>query len=174
MATGCVTDGAFQNLDVKGTRYGGKKNVIILIDDRELTADESGSVVFLNHAAKEITLPAAEAGLHFRFVLGIDATAGCTVIAAVGDCFFGQVRVFSTTADQVAANQDLDYATAVAADTTYDHYDFVSNSSTLGGGSGDYVDFYAVDDIAWCGSATLSTVHANPGSIATINNGGAG
>ena len=148
----------------------GKSSAIILDAATELTASQSGTTVLMNVAAVELTLPSAAAGLQFRVILGIDATAGMTVVAASGECFFGQVRVTSTTADQMEV-QDLDYATAVATPGSYDNFDFVSNSATLGGTSGDYVVFTAVDDKAWCASCLLTSVNSNPGTIASINAG---
>ena len=148
----------------------GKSSAIILDAATTLTASQSGSTVLWNVAAAELTLPAAEAGLNFKVIIGVDATAGCTVVAASGDCFFGQIKVVSTTADQTEI-QDIDYATAIAAPGSYDNLDFVSNSATLGGTSGDYVNLVAVDDKAWCASCILTSVHANPATIASINAG---
>ena len=95
----------------------GKSSAIILDAATTLTASQSGSTVLWNVAAAELTLPAAEAGLNFKVIIGVDATAGCTVVAASGDCFFGQIKVVSTTAAQTEI-QDIDYATA-KAETTY-------------------------------------------------------
>ena len=148
----------------------GKSSAIILDAATTLTASQSGTTVLMNVAAVELTLPSAQAGLQFRVIIGIDATAGMTVVAASGDCFFGQVRLISTTEDQTEI-QDVPYATAIAAPGSYDNFDFVSNSATLGGTSGDYVVFTALDDKAWCGSCVLTTVHANPASVAVINAG---
>ena len=45
-------------------------------DSLTLTAAQSGATVFVNAAAKVITLPAAKAGLTFKVILGVDTTAG--------------------------------------------------------------------------------------------------
>ena len=51
------------------------ENVIVLTDDRTLTVAESGSTVMMNHAAKVITLPPAQAGLNFKIGFYQDTTA---------------------------------------------------------------------------------------------------
>ena len=151
--------------------YGrGKMNIITTTAAHTLSADDSGSLIFANVAAAELTLPSAAAGLHFYYMVGIDATAGSTIVAASGDCFFGQVTVISTTDDKTAV-QDIDHATAIASVADYDNFDLVSNSATLGGTSGDVIHLIAVDSTAWLCSTTLTSVNSNPGSIAVINAG---
>ena len=49
----------------------GKHKVMVVTDDTTLTAADSGTTVFVNAAAKVITLPAAKAGLNFKVVFGI-------------------------------------------------------------------------------------------------------
>ena len=137
-------------------------------DSLTLTAAQSGATVFVNAAAKVITLPAAKAGLTFKVILGVDTTAGAQIVAASGDCFFGQIKVLSTTDDKTEV-QDIDYATAIGTVADYDTLDFTSNSATLAGTSGDVIEVIAVDDIAWCVLACLTTVHADPASTAIIN-----
>ena len=146
----------------------GRHEVLVTEDALSLVAAQSGATVFVNAAAKEITLPAAKAGLNYRVILGVDTTAGAKINAASGDCFFGQIKVLSTTDDKTEV-QDIDYATAIATVGDYDVLDFTSNSATLAGTSGDVVEVIAVDDIAWCVLACLTTVHAEPASTAIIN-----
>ena len=89
----------------------GKMNVLTsTAGTLDLSADDSGAVIFLNDANGIVQLPAAEAGLQFKVIIGIDATAGCSILAASGDCFFGQIKVLSTTDDKTEV-QDIDYAT---------------------------------------------------------------
>jgi len=147
----------------------GKMNVIThSAGTTNLIADDTGSVIFVNDADGIVQLPAAAAGLMFKVIIGVDATAGCAIKAASGDCFFGQIKVLSTTDDKTEV-QDIDYATAIATVADYDTLDFTSNSATLAGGSGDVVELICVDATAWCVNATLTTVHAEPASTAIIN-----
>jgi hypothetical protein len=147
----------------------GKMNVLTsTAGTLDLSADDSGAVIFLNDADGIVQLPAAEAGLQFKVIIGIDATAGCAILAASGDCFFGQIKVLSTTDDKTEV-QDIDYATATGTVASYDTLDFTSNSATLAGTSGDVVELLCVDGTAWCVNATLVTVHAEPASTAIIN-----
>jgi len=142
--------------------------VIVAADDYTLVEGDSGATVFVNAAAISITLPAAKAGLKFKVIFGIATTAGADVLAASGDCFFGVVRLGSTTADQAGVPQIITHATAIAAPGSYDTMDFVAATATIGGSAGDTVELVAVDDIAWHVNAELITSNANPGTVAVI------
>ena len=136
-----------------------------------LTAADSGKLIMIGTAAIEVTLPTAAAGLMFDVCLKVESTAGTTIVASSGDCFFGVVDVQSTTVDNTAVTQVIDHATAIGTVTSYDNLDFVHDSATLGGHAGDYIRLTAVDDTAWLFQGTLTTDHANPGTIAVINAG---
>ena len=140
-------------------------------DTTTLTSADCGKLIMIGTAAKTITLPSAEEGMVIDFCLKVESTAGTTIAAASGDCVFGTVHVESTTADNTAVNQVVDYATATGTVTSYDNIDFVHDSATLGGHAGDHIRLIAVDDTAWLLSGTLTTDHANPGTIAVINAG---
>ena len=143
--------------------------VIVATDDITLTAAQSGSTVFMNAAAKTIQLPSAKAGLRFKVIFGVATTAGADILADAGnDCFFGIVRLFSTTADQAGVPQILTHAVAVAAPGSYDTMDFVAATSTIGGSAGDMDELVAVDGTAWHVNASLTTSNSNPGTVAVI------
>tara|TARA_A100001515_G_scaffold96858_1_gene77799 strand:- start:476 stop:985 length:510 start_codon:yes stop_codon:yes gene_type:complete len=150
---------------------GGKKEVVTLTAATTLTAEDAGKLICINAAAIEVTLPSAEAGMVFDFVFFQDTTAGATIVANTGDCFFGTVKVFSTTADQGAVQQSVTHADAIGTVANYDNLDFVHDSTTLGGKAGDSVRCIAVDSTAWMVDANLVTDGANPGTIAAINAG---
>lgn len=160
------------NVDLKGSAVlkGNKQNVIVTAVDRTLSASESGALVIVNHTAKVITLPAAEAGLHFKVTFKQDPEAGMTIVAASGDAFYGNIKVISATDDNTAL-QTIDYDTAIGTPASYDNLDFVHNTATLGGVEGDTVSLYCVDEHAWLVDATLANDAANPSSIAIINAG---
>jgi len=126
-------------------------NVITTTVARVLTAAESGSTVFVNHAARLITLPAAAAGLNFKIVLGINATAGMNIITATAaDHFFGNIPLYCTdTDDQAGQTQELDYATAVAAPASYDAMKFVAATATIGGVANTTIEVYCIDAVSW-------------------------
>ena len=142
--------------------------VIVAVADKTLAASDSGATVFVNAAAISVTLPAAKAGLNFKIILGIDTTAGADILAASGDAFFGIVRLFSDTADQVGVPQQISHATAIGTVANYDTMDFVADTATIGGMAGDVVQVVAVDDTAWHVSADLTTTQNNPGTVAVI------
>ena len=142
--------------------------VIVAVADKALAASDSGATVFVNAAAISVTLPAAKAGLNFKIILGIDTTAGADILAASGDAFFGIVRLFSDTADQVGVPQQISHATAIGTVANYDTMDFVADTATIGGMAGDVIEVVAVDDTAWHVSADLTTTQNNPGTVAVI------
>ena len=135
-----------------------------------LTAEDAGKLIAVNAAAIEVTLPTAEAGMVFDFVFMIDTTAGATIVASSGDCFFGTVTVNSTTKTKSSA-QSIDHATAIGTVASYDNLDFVHDSQTLGGKAGDSVRLIAVDDTAWMVNGALVSDGNDPEAIAAINAG---
>ena len=135
-----------------------------------LTSADAGKIIVVNAAAIAVTLPTAEAGMVFDFVFMIDTTAGATIVASSGDCFFGTVTVNSTTKTKSSA-QSIDHATAIGTVASYDNLDFVHDSQTLGGKAGDSVRLVAVDDTAWMVNGALVTDGNDPDSIAAINAG---
>ena len=149
---------------------GTTSNVITLTDDRTLTSGESGSLVVLNHASKVITLPTCAAGLNYKIMFLQDTDADCTIVAGSGDCFFGSIKVISSTEDQTET-QNITHATATGTVTSYDNLDFDHDNAALGGKAGDIVHLYGVDDTAWHVEAVLENDHANPASVAVINAG---
>jgi len=144
------------------------ENVIVTTIDRTLTVAESGSTVMVNHAAREITLPPAQAGLNFKIGFYIDTTAGAKVLATAGDCFFGTLIVNSATKTKSSA-QSIDHATAIATVANFDTLDFTHDSQTLAGKAGDMIEVYCVDGDAWKVSGALVTDGNDPDAIAIIN-----
>ena len=148
----------------------GKKDVMTLTAATTLQASDAGKLICVNAAAIEVTLPSAEAGMVFDFTFFIDTTAGATIVAASGDCFFGTISVNSTTKAKSSA-QSIDHATAIGTVASYDNLDFVHDSQTLGGKAGDSVRLVAVDSTAWMVQAAVVTDGNDPDAIAMINAG---
>ena len=148
----------------------GKKDVITLTAATTLSASDAGKLICVNAAAIAVTLPSAEAGMEFDFVFFIDTTAGATVVASSGDCFFGTLTVNSATKTKSSA-QSIDHATAIGTVASYDNLDFVHDSQTLGGKAGDSVKLIAVDSTAWMVNGALMTDGNDPDAIAAINAG---
>jgi len=148
----------------------GKKDVITLTAATTLSASDAGKLICVNAAAIAVTLPSAEAGMEFDFVFFIDTTAGATIVASSGDCFFGTLTVNSATKTKSSA-QSIDHATAIGTVASYDNLDFVHDSQTLGGKAGDSVKLIAVDSAAWMVNGALMTDGNDPDAIAAINAG---
>tara|TARA_R110000744_G_scaffold134611_1_gene243767 strand:+ start:63 stop:563 length:501 start_codon:yes stop_codon:yes gene_type:complete len=153
-------------LDEELDKVGSKS--IVAVADTTLVAADSGAVVLVNAAAISITLPAAEAGLNFKVIWGIDTTAGADILCTAGDCFFGIIRLLSDTADVVGVPQQITHATAIATVANYDTFDVVAATASLGGMAGDSVDLIAVDDVAWHVNAVLTTSANDPTTAANI------
>ena len=148
----------------------GKKDVITLTAATTLSASDAGKLICVNAAAIAVTLPSAEAGMEFDFVFFIDTTAGATIVASSGDCFFGTLTVNSATKTKSSA-QSIDHATAIGTVASYDNLDFVHDSQTLGGKAGDSVKLIAVDSTAWMVNGALMSDGNDPDAIAAINAG---
>ena len=144
------------------------ENVIVTTVDKTLTVAESGSTVMVNHAAREITLPAAQAGLNFKIGFYQDTTAGAKILATAGDCFFGTLIVNSATKTKSSA-QSVTHATAIATVANFDTLDFTHDSQTLAGKAGDMVEVTCTDGDAWLVSGALMTDGNDPDAIAIIN-----
>ena len=118
---------------------------------------------------KGVPKPPAQAGLNFKVVFGIDTDAACSIVAAAGDAFYGNIKVISTTADNTEI-QEVARATAVATPANFDNLDFAHDVTTLGGFAGDSVELICDSADAWHVNAVLG-VEGDPGTIAVINAG---
>ena len=152
---------------------GGQTSNVITVGstDTTLLSGQSGSTVNINHAAVTVTLPAAQAGLNFKLILGIDTTSGAEILTATNaDCFYGHIPIYcSDTTEQAGVPQTLTHAVAIAAPASYDAMKFVAATATIGGVAGTVIDIYAVDDTAWHVSIPAHATSANdPGTCALI------
>tara|TARA_R100001594_G_scaffold62845_1_gene97227 strand:- start:52 stop:825 length:774 start_codon:yes stop_codon:yes gene_type:complete len=144
----------------------------VITAGRAITADESGTTFVLNVATADWTLPAASPGLNYKFILGIDPDASCSIGANSGDCFYGTVSVISSSADNTEV-QHVTRAAAIAAPGNHDFLDFEHDTTTIGGKAGDIISIVADSGGgagAWHVDAVL-TMDGDPGTIAVINAG---
>ena len=87
------------------------------------------------------------------------------IIAAAGDCFFGQVMVMQN--DDKTAQQTVTYATATGTPGDYDHILLSSSATDTGSGAGAKIELECIEALVWRVNATLSS-SGTPSSIATI------
>ena len=80
---------------------------------RQLTADETGSIVVLAANSTEATLPAAAAGLNFKFIFSAHATAICSINTSAADDFVGSLNA-NTGAGDIAVDGDVKISTGTA------------------------------------------------------------
>ena len=131
--------------------------------NHSLAASDSGAVLFWEHgSAHDITLPAAKAGMHFKFVLKVGSAHANHIVTQTDDVIYGRATVISTTDDKTAVQ-------VVAAAGGQDKIKLNASSATLGGNSGDTIELYCYEDGYWTCEANLVTTNANPGSIAVID-----
>ena len=131
-------------------------------DNHELSADQSGAVLFWTHGGNhDITLPDAVAGAHFKFVLKVGSAHNNHIVSQTADVIYGKVFVASTTADNTAVQ-------VVAAGAGKDKIKLHASDAALGGNSGDTIELYCYEDGFWTCEANLVTTAANPSSIAVL------
>jgi hypothetical protein len=157
-----------RELELNGTTFNGQNaKIITAAAAKTLTAAESGATVIWTHDAGtgyNITLPKCAQGLKFtiKFELGTAIAAHHITVGDAADRFFGVAKVWSTTADNTAAQSKALLATGAK----YLHCQ--SDVATTGGNAGDIIELVAIDDTHWLVSANLHTTNANPGSIAVF------
>ena len=111
-----------------------------------------------------MTLPTAEAGLEFTFVLA-GVADGATITCSSGDGFFGTIKVTSTTDDKTSSDEVIAF-NATVGDCNVLTLD--GDAATSGGQSGDMITCIAVNDTRWMVNATLTTSHSTPAAIDCI------
>ena len=108
----------------------------------QLSADDSGSLVVLAANSTEATLPAAAAGINFKFIFSAHDTAACRVNTAAADDFVGSLNA-NTGAGDIAADGDVsidtgsstvagDYVSVVCDGTDWFIVDSMSSVTTNG------------------------------------------
>ena len=130
-----------------------------------LTAAQSGATLFWTHgSAHDITLPAATAGMHFKFVLTVGSAHANHIVSQASDKIYGKVTVGTTNAADKVATQGVLKGAAV------DKIKLHATTTTLGGNVGDVIELYCYEDGYWNCDARLHLTGGNPGSIAVLAN----
>jgi hypothetical protein len=127
-----------------GTVYAGPmaKRPVKIVGATLTKADSGAHCVFAATTVTTYTLPAAEAGLNFRF--SCEATAAGTadifrIVCATGDFFIGSF-VQSTDGTYTSATHKANGTT---------HLAWEGNGSTTGGLDGDWLEITASSDTLW-------------------------
>ena len=129
-----------------------------------LTAAQSGATFFWTHgSAHDITLPAATAGMHFKFVIVAGSAHANHLVSQASDKIYGKVTVTKSAASDKNATQTV--AKGSAADKIKLH----ASTTSLGGNTGDVIELYCYEDGYWTADCRLSST-GNPGSTAVIAN----
>ena len=114
-----------------------------------LVAADNGAVCEFNTAAGQLyTLPAAQVGLSFRFIVRTTATSGVHRVACTtGDFFLGAL----------AQATDGTYVTATNVANGTSHLAWEGNGSTTSGIVGDWFDILAISTTKWLVTAGYTT-----------------
>ncbi len=143
-----------------------KVNVVNVTDSTLApTVAQSGSIFTINRAAGcVVTLPAATAGLHYRFHVGTTVTSNTFTInaASSADVLQGQLITVDkdTVGNIVATNAGATIGVDVPA--AADHQ-FVADGDTKGRFLGTMIDYVCITDALWY----VSGFNRHDGSIAT-------
>ena len=147
--------------DLTGTTLSYKMPIVTITADTTLKASQSGSIVYITDLDAAITLPSAEAGLNYRFVMG-GVMAGATITAGTGDTFFGNITLTSTTDDKIS-NDEIVVAGGTVADSNVATLD--GDAATSGGNAGDMLTCVAVNATSWLLTGKLTTTHGTPAAV---------
>lgn len=134
-----------------------KRNVLASSGNTTMTSAMSGSIMLIDGASTDYTLPAigtGDVGMHFLFVSTIISTGTQTITAGAADLLTGGVAII----DVGAAGTDY-FAPDVSDDLI-----LTMNGTTTGGVAvGSWVQYTAISATRWfvqgvlCGSGTLAT-----------------
>ena len=142
------------------------RNVAAFTASTTLTVAQSGSVITGNAAAgMTVTLPAAEAGLHFSIHVGTTITSNTFTItgASSADTMQGQLisNDFTDLGSLTKLNENV--ATVAFDQPAADDHQIVMDGTTKGGKLGSYVNCTAISAAIWHVDGFLSS----DGSLAT-------
>jgi hypothetical protein len=142
------------------------RNVAAYTASIALTVQQSGTVVTGNAAAgMTVTLPAAEAGLHFSVHVGTTITSNSFIITGKtsADVFQGQLisNDFTDLGSITLLNENV--ATVAFDQPAVADYRITMSGTTTGGKLGSYVNCTAISAIIWNIDGFLSS----DGSLAT-------
>ena len=127
--------------------------------NHSLSASDSGAVLFWEHgSAHDITLPAAKAGMHFKFVLKVGSAHANHIVSQTADVIYGKVTVTKSGADDKNSTQ------TVAAGDGKDKIKLHASTATLGGNTGDVIELYCYEDGYWTCEARLSSTGTPSGT----------
>lgn len=158
--TGAETHTGFEvfsgGIDASGGVVKSKRNVLASSGNTTMTTAMSGSVMLLDGAATDYTLPAigaGDVGMHFLFVSTIIATDQ-TITAGAADLLTGSIAII----DAGATGSDT-----FSPDVTDDLVITLNGTTTGGVAVGSWVEVVAISATRWFvkgvfnGSGTLST-----------------
>ena len=122
-----------------------------------LTKAQSGALVYWTHsgAGHDITLPLAEVGMSFKFVIAAGHTNDHDILCNTADEFIGKVTVMSTTADKT------DTQLGNKADN-FKKINLNATSTTLGGDVGDIIELNCFEENHWHVTAILTLRTGSP------------
>jgi hypothetical protein len=131
----------------------GDETINTISVDTTLTAADSGNTYLVDASSGlDITLPSANPGVVFKFIIkSVTGTGRTQIIAASGDYVYGKAVVTSNTATGQSRVQTQ------AKDQSINAIQLDPDASSKGGNVGDVVEVLAVDSTDWLVNANLTT-----------------
>lgn len=131
-----------------------------------LTAAQSGAEIYWTHSAgnHNITLPAAEVGLNFKFIIKVGHAANHDIVCAGSDEIFGKAVVTGTNAKNLCAAQVV---TRGSGDTKIRLHNGTGQAG-LAGNVGDVIHLRCLEAGHWICDAALTSTNAAPDGISVI------
>ena len=128
-----------------------------------LTKAQSGALVYWTHsgAGHDITLPLAEVGMSFKFVIAAGHTAEHDIVCNTSDEFIGKVSVLSTTAN--VTDTQLGNKT-----DNFKKINLHATTTTLGGDIGDIIELNCFEANHWHVTALLTLRTGIPAGTAVL------
>jgi hypothetical protein len=119
-------------------------------------------------AAHDITLPAAQAGLHFTVKLAVGAGDNHYIkTASAADVFHGKAVVNTSHATEAAPGVQI-VTKSTGLSSVIDRIHLHKTNAANGGQAGDTIELTCVDDTYWLVDARLTTSAGTPEAIAVL------
>ena len=137
--------------------------VIHISGTRTLLASESGATIAWSlGSAHHITLPAAEVGRRYSFIIYAGSNSNHTIITQTADKIHGKAFVAKSAAADSCNTQNV----AKASGVDKVHWD--GNATTHGGLAGDTCELICVEKGYWVANVLQSTTGTVGGTVAAL------
>ena len=133
-----------------------------------LASDSGSTIVWTKSSGHDITLPAAEEGLHFTVKIAVGAAANHYIkTASSSDIFYGKAVINTSNSTEAAPAVQI-VTKAAGLSGTIDRIHLHSSNAANGGSAGDTIEITCVDGTYWLVDARLTTSNGTPNAAAVL------